>query len=280
MRSFLTYGLISLATVASLYACGDDSGDDGGGAGNGGSAGATGGSGGSAGATGGNGGSGGATGGNGGSSGSAGAPNQVAANCTGCVELDIPFAAANQSALYQFTYPPPGLDFSTAVITFRVQLLDGANANLYAKIQVQNGAALNYAGYYNAPMTALTAANFPAGTFVDLVVDMNTIPAAAGGDAGADAGDATDAGDGGAPAPVAGGFDKSLVEAVQLQIGSTAAFTGTQFTTVEVDSVTITNVTGTTGAQFTAGVEGFALNNYPMSPTPVGTAPVVAHPAP
>jgi hypothetical protein len=276
MRSFLTYGLISLVGVAALYGCGDDS-DDGGSGGNGGTGVTQGGSGGATGGNGG-GGAGGATGGNGGG-GAAGAPNQVAANCTGCVELDLPFAAASQSALYQFTYPPPGLDFSNANITFAVQLLDGGNPNLYVKIQVQNGAP-NYPGYYNAPMTPLTAANFAPGQFVNVSLNMATVPAVGGGDAGVtDAGPAAvDAGDAGAVAPPPlTVFDKSRVEAVQLQIGSTAAFTGTQFTTVEVDSVTITGVTGTTGTQFATGVDGFTLNNYAGSPTPVGTPAPVFH---
>src|SRR5215471_7887041 len=158
MRSFLTYGFISLVGVAALYACGDDSGD-------GGST-STGGQGGSAGAgTGGTAGGGagmagssaGGSSGTAGNGGAGGAP-PVATNCTGCVSFEIPFAAASQAALYQIVYTAPGLDFSNATITWKVQVLAGANANLFVKPQIQNGMALNYAGYYNATMTPLTAA--------------------------------------------------------------------------------------------------------------------------
>jgi hypothetical protein len=270
MRSFLTYGAISLVGIAALYACGDDSGD-----GSTSTAG-TGGQGGTAGTGGSSGGTSmsGAGGGAGASGGSGGAPS-VPANCTGCVEIQIPFAAASQAALYQIVYPAPGLDFSNATITWAVQVLAGADPNLFVKLQIQNGAP-NYPGYYNAAATALTTAGFPAGSFVNVTLNTATIPAVGGGgggvgDAGADAGDA-----GAAPAP-AGAFDKSKVEQLQIQFGSTAAFTGTQNLAVELDGVTITGVTGTTGATFAAGVEGLTLNNYPNSPTPVGAGAPVAH---
>jgi hypothetical protein len=277
MRSFLTYGFISLVGVAALYACGDDSGDG---------TTSTGGSGGSAGAgTGGTAGNAGMAG-SGGSSGTAGGGGAggatgATANCTGCVLMEIPFSAASQAALYQIVYAAPGLDFSNATITWKVQVLSGANANLFVKPQIQNGMALGYAGYYNATPTPLAAATFPANTFVDVVLATAAIPAVGGGgggsvtDAGTDGG-AADAGDAGAP-PAAGGFDKSKVEQLQIQFGSTAAFTGTQNLAVEIDSVTITGVTGTTGATFTTGVEGLTLNNYMGSPTPVGTGAPSAH---
>jgi hypothetical protein len=278
MRSFLTYGFISLVGVAALYACGDDSGDGTTGpqGGSGGSAGA--GTGGSAGGSSMAGSGGGGAAGMSGSGGSGGATGATA-NCQGCVLMEIPFSAASQAALYQIVYAAPGLDFSNATITWKVQVLSGAKANLFVKPQIQNGMALNYAGYYNAPMTALTAAAFPANTFVDVVLNTATIPAAGGGaDAGADGGavDAGDAGDAGA-APAAGAFDKTKVEQLQIQFGSTAAFTGTQNLAVEIDSVAITGVMGTTGATFTTGVEGLTLNNYAGSPTPVGTGAPSAH---
>jgi hypothetical protein len=277
MRSFLTYGLISLVGVAALYACGDDSGDGsatgiGGAAGTGGTAGAGGGGAGTAG-TAGAGGSG--VSGGGGSGGVASVP----ANCVGCVELEVPFTAAAQAALYQIVYPAPGLDFSNATITWSVQLLAGGDPNLFVKLQIQNGVALGYAGYYGAPALPLTAAAFAPGQWVNVVLNTATIPAVAGaaGDAGAPDGGA-DAGDAGVVAPpVAGVFDKSKVEQLQFQLGSNATFTGTQNLAVEVDSVTITGVTGTTGATFNGGVEGLALNNYGGSPTPVGTPAVAAH---
>lgn len=276
MRSFLTYGLISLVGVAALYACGDDSGDGtttpgtGGTSGAGGSAGVGGG----AGSTGVGGGAGSGVSGGGGSGGVASVP----ANCTGCVELEVPFTAPAQAALYQIVYPAPGLDFSNATITWSVQLLAGGDPNLFIKLQIQNGVALGYQGYYGAPATVLTAANFAPGQWVNVTLNTATIPAVAGGagDAGAPDGGA-DAGDSGVVAPVAGAFDKSKVEQLQFQLGSTATFTGSQNLAVEIDSVVITGVTGTTGATFNAGVEGLALNNYGGSPTPVGTPAVAAH---
>jgi hypothetical protein len=272
MRSYLTYGLISLVGAAALYACGDDSGDGststGGSTGVGGTAGAGGSTAGTTGMSG-------AGGGGAGLGGSGGAPS-TPSNCMGCVELEVPFTAASQAALYQLVYPAPGLDFSNANITWSVQLLANGDPNLFVKIQVQNGAALAYAGYYAAPATALTATNFPAGMFANVVLNMATVPALGGGagDAGADGG--ADAGDAGVVAP-AGGFDKSKVEQLQLQLGSTPTFTGTKNLAVEVDSVAITGVTGTTGATFNAGVEGLTLNNYTGSPTPVGTPAPTAH---
>jgi hypothetical protein len=274
MRSFLTYGLISLVGVGALYACGDDSGDgttpaQGGSGGGGGTAGAGGGAG-SAGTAGqGGGGAGGLGGG-----GAGGAPSFPAATCTGCVQLNVPFSAPSQNALYQVNYPAPGLDFSTAVITWSVQLVGGGDPNLFVHLQVQNGAP-SYPGYFAAAQTALTAANFAAGQFVNVTLDMNTVPGVGGGaDAGADGG--ADAGDAGTPAVGPTVFDKRRVEAIQLQIGSGATFAGSQSTAVAVDSLTITNVTGTTGATFNTGVDGLTLNNYAGSPTPVGTPPPAA----
>jgi hypothetical protein len=148
---------------------------------------------------------------------------------------------------------------------------------LYVHPQVQNGAALAYAGYYNAAQTPLTGT-----TFTDITLDLTTVPAAgasapdAGVDGGVDGGVVADAGDAGAVAPVSA-FDKSKIEAVQLQVGSSASFTGTANAVVLIDSVTITGVTGATGATFATGVEGLTLNNYPNSPTPVGTPAPIAH---
>jgi hypothetical protein len=274
MRSFITLGVLSLVGASALMACGDDdstpSTGQGGTAGTAGTAGAAG----AAGAAG-SGGAGGA--GQGGTAGAAGAGgNGPVAACTGCVEIDIPFSAAAQNALYQINYPAPGLDFSNAVITWSIQVLT-PSATFSVHPQVQNGAFNNYQGYFAGPTTPLTAANFPPGVWTNVVLDLSTVPGVGegGADAGADAGDAgivvvdVDAGDAAPPAE----FDKTRVEALQLQILGSAAGDAT----VLIDSVTITGVTGTTGATFTAGLEGLTLNNYAGSPTPPGTPAPVPH---
>jgi hypothetical protein len=274
MRSFITLGVLSLVGAAALMACGDDDGTrPGNTAGTGGRAGAGGGA--NAGAAG-RAGSAGVPGGGG-----AGGAAQVlpAVTCTGCVEVRVPFTAAGQRALYQLNYPTPGVDLSNAVITWKVQVLT-PNAGIYVKPQVQNGGP-TYPGYFAAPQVAATAAAFPAGVWTTVTLDLSALPAApVDSDAGvvvvADAG--ADGGDAGAvvvaPGPTV--FDKSRIEAVQLQIGSTAAGTGTAL--VVIDEVTITGAPGVTGATFNAGTEGFVLNaNAEPTLIPVGAPPVAAH---
>jgi hypothetical protein len=277
MRSFLAIGLISLMTAA-LFACGDDSSSPGSTAGTGGTAGVGGGAG---------------TAGTGGGAGAAGTNGGVAL-CSGCVQLTIPFTAAAQSALYQFSYAAPGYDFSNAVVTWRIQTTT-PNAGIFVQPRAQNGSrvapngATVYPGYYSADMTPLTAANFPAGEWHDVVLDFTTIAGVGVPDAGVDTGDAAvtaeagDAGDAGAAVVVDAGpvalsgtvpFDKSEVEAIQLSVGATAADTGT--VTILIDSVTITGVPQTTGATFIVSTDGLSLNNYSGSPTPPGTPAPVA----
>lgn len=251
MRSFLSIGAITFVGAAALFSCGDDSSDPN--PTNGGSGGAAGSAGGTAqGGTAGTGGGSG-TGGTSGGGGTGGGGSTAA--CTGCVELTVPFTAAGQRATFQINYPAPGVDLSNATVTWRVQTTT-PNAGLYVKPQAQNGMALGYAGYYDPPAQALSAAAFPAGQWVDVTFDFADVPAVPAGDAGTDGG--IDAGDAGAPP--AAGFDKSRVEAVQLQVGSTAAGTGTA--TVLVDSLTITNAPGVASPTFNAGAEGFALNMF------------------
>jgi hypothetical protein len=180
--------------------------------------------------------------------------------------LQVPFTASGQRATYQINYNPQ-IDLSNATITWLVQVLT-PNAGLYVKPQLQNGAP-NYPGYFAAPSVAATAANFPAGSWTEVSIDVGALPAAPGSDAGdAD----VDAGDAGAPAgPTV--FDKSVIDAIQLQIGTTAAGTGTAL--VVIDGLTIEGAPGVTSATFNAGAEGFALNAFaePML-IPTGTPAV------
>jgi len=251
-----------------LVGCGDDSGDGTGNGGSGGSAGggmggsAGGGMGGSAG-----GGMGGSAGGGMGGSGGGGA---VDATCTGCAVLEVPFSAVNQTAGYQLSLPMPGLDLSTAVITFRVYVYT-PNANLTVQPTVQNAGG-TFPGYYSAPQTAITAANFPAGAATPITIDMATVAGPSflgGGDAGADAGDAGPTAD---PAV----FDKTSADLLNFQFASAATFTGTFNAVIALDAIEVTNVPGYTGVTFNAGVDGLRLNAYTGSTEPAGTPMPVA----
>jgi hypothetical protein len=279
MRSFVTLGVLSLLGAAALVACGDD--DPGPGAG--GSAGTSNnaGAGGRAGA-GGIAGSG--TGGTpiAGGGGMGGAPVLTGtATCTGCVELVVPVNGGNSAENmadqvgYQIAFtPPPGVDMSNAVITWRLQAVEN-NDNFFLNLYAQMGAP-GYAGQYE-PYTALTAAAMPAGTFRDIVLDLSTIAPLGGAPAG-DAGPAVDAGDaggGGAPrAPQNAAFNKAQIESIGIQLGTSAAFTGTGVVRVAVDSITIAGVPGQADRTFTAGAEGLAINMYQVPP---GTLAPIVH---
>jgi hypothetical protein len=264
MRTNVTLGVLSLAAAAAiaLVGCGDDEGDGPSQGGSGGSAGSGGGAGSGGMGMGGMGGSGGAQGGSGGMGGSGGG---ATATCTGCAVLEVPFSAPSQTAGYQLSLPAPGLDLSTAVITFNVQVYT-PNPNLTIQLTVQNQGGV-FPGYYGAPQVALTPANFPAGMFAEVSVDMSTVPGPVflGGDAGvADAGDAGPTAD---PAV----FDKTSADLLNFQFGSNAMFTGTFDAVVALDSIEITNVPGYTGVTFNAGVDGLRLNTYTGSTEPMGT---------
>jgi hypothetical protein len=278
MRAYLILG-VSLAS-ACLLGCGDDSGSGITANGNGGSV-ATGGTGGTAGA--------------GGSSGAAGT-GSAQALCSGCVELEIPFTASGQGALYQISYSAPGLDFSNAVVTWKAQTTT-PNDGIVLQPRAQNGSRVApagntvYPGYYGAPTKVLSSANFPADTWTDVVLDFTQVAAfAPPADAGAgaqDAGTLADAGDAGADAsPSDAGtaaaappantvaFDKSEVEALQLYVSS---MTGDAVDVILLlDAVDITGVPGQTGVNFTVTTDGLSLNNYAGSPTPPGTPAPVA----
>jgi hypothetical protein len=266
MRSFVALGVVSLVVGAGMVACGDDSSDDrpntlggsggasGGGSGGGGNGGAPGGTGG-----------GGAGGTSGGSGGTGGAGPTV--TCTGCLELEMPVVAGERNLGFQFNFNPPTapLDLSNSTITWRVQVLPvDVNANFFVQTYVANAppedpgyAFNNYANY-----TALAAASFPSGMWVNIVHNVGALPAAGGaGDAGADSGTE---GDGGTAIITA--FDKSVVRAVGIQIGAAMANTTTGTVRVLVDSVTITNATGAPAGTFTTDAEGLTANNYLMIP--------------
>lgn len=286
MRSFLTYGFISLVGVAALYACGDD---DGGASpatgGTGGSAGAgTGGTAGNAGAAGGGAGGSSGTAGNGGSGG-AGPDVTPIATCTGCVELITPVTGPNDNggatnladqAIFQFSFPAPGVDFTNGVVTWKVMALAN-NDNYFLNTFAQNGAP-SYSGVYPTYM-ALSAANFPPNTWVNVVLNLAAYRGGLTSDAGADAGGVAavdagaDAGDAGAPLDP-GTFVKEQVQALGIQIGVSQAFTGSAVVHLAIDSVTITGVPGQAGFTFDTTADGLAANTYQLPP---GTPAPVHH---
>jgi hypothetical protein len=281
MRSFLTYGFISLVGVAALYACGDDSGDG---------SPATGGSGGSAGAgTGGSaggsnmagsGGGGGSAGSTGGTAGAGGAPNVTppASNCTGCVQLSTPIPATPldttnmlSQATYAFSAAPTAAPFdltNVQTITWRVQALT-TNANYYVKPFFQNRPPEDstYKGDYGEMAVMLTPAAFPAGTWMDIAVNVAALPGgSSGADAGVDGGTA-DAGDAGAAAPAGtlAAYDKSLTRYVGLYVGALAA-AGAGLVSVEVDSVTVVGTSNFTTQDFATNPGNFIIDTGYQSP--------------
>jgi hypothetical protein len=279
MRSFLTYGAISLIGIAALYACGDDSGDGtsstAGTGGQGGSAGAgVGGSSGNANMSGAGGGGGTAGG------GAAGAPSIPAANCTQCVQLSVVIPATPVSATngsqggYIFSAPPTSPPFdltNVTTITWRIQALT-TNATYFVQPFLQNAPPEDPAyafGSYPAQV-ALTPAAFAAGMFVDVPMAITALPGGGGGaDAGADGG--VDAGDGGVATLTA--FDKSKVRTIGLNVGAGPTATA-GVVSVELDSVTVAGTSNFTSKTFDTGVEGLALNMYMV---PAGTLPPAAH---
>jgi hypothetical protein len=274
MRSFLTYGFISLVGVAALYACGDDSGDGttstGG---SGGSAGAgTGGTAGNAGMAG-NGGGGAA--GNAGTAGAGGAPNVTppASNCTGCVQMSVPVPATPSDAVnmrseaqFNFNAAATAAPFdlsNVSAITWRVQALT-TGASYYVRPLVQDAPpeSANYAGA-DLPLVTLSATAFPAGMWMDVQVNVAALPGGAGGaDAGADGGadGGTDAG-----AVALTTFDKAYTRIIGLAVGGLAAAAG-QMVSVEVDSVTVTGTSNFTSKDFAAGVDTLTANTFYQFP--------------
>jgi hypothetical protein len=283
MRSFLTYGFISLVGVSALYACGDDSGDGtgptGGASGGGGTAGAGGGGAGTAGM--------GAGGGAGGAAGSAGSGGVVipASNCTQCVQLTTPIPAApldatgmRSQATYALSAPVTGAPFdltNVTTITWRVKALT-PNANYYVQPFLQNRPPedTSYKGDYGEMAVPLTPATFTADAWVDVVVNVAAQPGPVGGgaDAGADGG--ADAGDAGAPAAPAGtlpAYDKSKTRYVGLYVGAIAAG-HPGLVSVEIDSVTVAGTSNLTTQTFDANVGPMVIDTGYQSP-PGAVAP-------
>lgn len=278
MRSFLTYGLISLVGVAALYACGDDSGDGttstGGSPGTGGTAGAGGGGAGMAGTAGV---------GAGGAGGSAGSAAVVVpdANCAQCVQLTTPIPAApldttgmRSQATYALSAPATAAPFdltNVTSITWRVKALT-PNANYYVQPFLQNRPPedSSYKGDYTEPPVPLTPATFTADAWVDVVVNVAAQPGPAGGgaDAGTDAGSTADAGDAGAAAPPAGAlaaYDKSKTRYVGIYVGAlSAGHPG--LVSVEIDSVTVLGASNLTTQTFDANVGPMVIDTGYQSP--------------
>jgi len=281
MRSFLTYGAISLVGIAALYACGDDSGDGttstAGSGGQGGTAGS--GAGGSSGGTSmaGAGGGGAGTAG----TGAGGAPSIPASNCTGCVQLSVVVPATPVSATagsqggYIFSAPATAAPFdltNVTTITWRVQALT-TNATYFVQPFLQNAPPEDPAYAFGSypVQVALTPAAFAAGMFVDVPMAISALPGGGGADAGADSG--ADAGDAGAGATLTA-FDKSKVRTIGLNVGAGPTATA-GVVSVEVDSVTVAGgPSNFTSKTFDTGVDGLALNMYMV---PAGTLPPAAH---
>jgi hypothetical protein len=284
MRSFLTYGLISLVGVAALYACGDDSGDGststGGTPGVGGSAGS--GVGGTAGVgMSGAGGSGGAT---GGSAGAGNVPTAPAANCQGCVQLTVgipatPISATNGSqGGYIFSSPATAAPFdltNVTTITWRVQALT-TGAAFFVQPFLQNAPPEDPAyafGSYPAQVI-LTPAAFAANAWVDVVLNVAALAGGAGGaDAGVDGGAAVDAGGDAGAVTTLTAFDKSKTRTIGLNVGALPT-SPLAVVSVEVDSVTVAGTSNFTTKTFDTTVDGLSLNMYMV---PTGTLPPSFH---
>ncbi|MET0412619.1 MAG: hypothetical protein ABW217_15050 [Polyangiaceae bacterium] len=280
MTKLVSLGAFGLLGALAFSACSSDE-DDGPAAGSGGVAGSTG----NAGTGGAAGGGAGGVAGSGGAAGNTGGPT---VECTGCVELTLPVTAADQaavpaqnSAIYNFTFPAPGVDLSEATITWRVQVLT-PGATFFLQTSAQNGTSNGFAGNY-VNYTAITDTAFPAGQWVDVVQNLAALQGpgvgdAGVGDAGGEApGDAGvgDAGDAAvAPPPATGVFDKSRVESVAIQLGAIPPNVGSA--TIVIDSVTFTGVDATAvpNKTFDTGVEGLTLNTYQA---PAGATAPVAH---
>lgn len=294
MRRLVTLGLISAAAACTI-ACGDDDttpnnpsggsagSGNGGRSGDGGSAGTSGGSpntggggngtGGSAGdGSSGDGGSAGSAG-SAGASGSAGDPDAGDGGgdppCTGCLELQVPVAGINQSTAFQFGITPPA-DFTNGVVTWRIRA-PVLNDQTFVQPFSTDGSSFSFDGEFRS--VNATNGFVSADQFFDFVynlalkpaVDREVVP-----DAGADAGPG---------APIAGDFDKSLIIAVGLQVGSAGGFVGESTITLLIDSVTFTGVGGDAVADvdFADGASGFAINTFTNPPPRPGSA-VIHHP--
>jgi hypothetical protein len=199
------------------------------------------------------------------------------------VELIVPVTGGNAPANlqdqvgYQFTITPPA-NGAVGVVTWRVMALEN-NANMFVNVYAQNGAP-GFGGVFPR-FTALSAANFPPNTWVDIELDLSEYAFLAGADAGVlpevDAGVvAADAGDAGvAPNSLdPGTFDKTAVAALGIQLGTTEAFTGSGVARLAIDSVTISGIPGQVTKEFTTSADGLAINMFEV---PTGTQDPIFH---
>lgn len=292
MRRLMTFGLISVAALAT--ACSDDesSGGNGGsgtnnggsaGNGNGGSSGAN--NGGSAGAT--NGGSSGATnGGSGNNGGSGGGSNGGSGSdpdagdgggeppCTSCVELRVPVTIANegQTTLFQFTLPDGApLDMSSAIVTYRMRALTLDN-QLSGSPFAQDDTGYNFEQRF----TNLDSGQGFTSTdvWVDIAHNFANLPAAP--IIFTDIPDGGDASDGGGGTPVADPavFDKARVIQFGVNVGSAGGFTAVPETVIVLlDSVTFDGI-DRPDVTFDESAEGFAANGGQPG------SQIIHHPAP
>jgi hypothetical protein len=275
MTRLVSLGLFGLLGALAFSACSSDE-DDGPSAGSGGTAGAGGGNAGTGGAAGG--GAGGAAGGGSGGGGAGGSGQQGAA-CPGCVRLDLPFTAENQSANYQFNLTTP-VDFSTTVVTVRFRVNSFAGNAGGIQLYVQNGApgfeAYGFEFYRNIGAASTD--------FQTVTLDLNAIGVPVDPDAGVpDAGPVVvvdagggDAGDAGPGIVVpANGFNKTLVSIIGFQVTSGGTFTGANFGTaqIDVDSITFAPAGVTPDRTFDTEADFTAFAGVG---TPLGTKTYVA----
>jgi hypothetical protein len=266
MRTYFFFSAIAFLTSTALLACGDDtqSGTPIGNAGTGGNAG------------------GGGTSGSAGNAGTGGMRTMLPpplmapmADCTGCVQLtaSVPATITDMTMMenvVQFQFPPPPaamppFDLSNVTaITWRVRALTN-DPSFFVRALVQNSPpeAADYTLGTFGDRAMLTAAAFPPGEWVNVVLDLS---GAGGADAGvgADAGDAGGLVDAGGSVDAGGtlsAFDKSKVRVFALNVGSIAAAAG--LVSVEVQSVTLTGTSPNfSNVDFSTGLNGLTANNY------------------
>jgi hypothetical protein len=187
--------------------------------------------------------------------------------------------ATQNQAGFIFVAAPTDAPFDldeVETITWSIQALT-PNAGYFVQPFVQNAPPedANYAFGFYAPAVTLAPAQFTAGTFVDVVLDVAALGAVIG-DAGVDGGDAStgtppdpvvvDAGDAGGGVTLTA-FDKGFVRQLGLNVGATTA-APLGWVSVEIDSVTVAGTSNFTTKTFNAGLEGLQLNNYQV---PAGT---------
>jgi hypothetical protein len=178
------------------------------------------------------------TAGDGGTAGSGGAAGSggVGVACPGCVRLDVPFTAENQSANYQLNLGAPA-DFSNAVVTvtFRVNSFAGNAGGVQLYVQNFGGTFPSYGFQFYQNLTGFVGTDFKTVT-----LDLRNVAPPVDADAGvADAGGA-DAGDGGGLIVPDGGFDKTAVQIVGFQVTSGGTFANATFGAAQVDIDSIT----------------------------------------